>query len=86
MSSSMDERDEFNLAEHLAKALMPYASTSGFVQYGVGGRSCPTDDDLLLKQAEMLAAIISVLYSKNRRFTLAVAKKAVEVVYSFQGF
>ena len=79
-------KDQQVVAEHLARALIPFAETSGFVQYGTGGRECPLDTDLLIKQAEMLAAIINVLQSKNRRFSYAVAKRTIELVFQLKGF
>ena len=81
-----ENKDQQVVANHLAKALIPYAETPGFVQYGTGGRECPLDTDLLIKQAEMLAAIINVLQSKNRRFSYAVAKRSIELVFQLKGF
>ena len=82
----MDDDTKDLLPEHLARAMIPFAETSGFVQYGVGGRECPIDADLLIKQAEMLAAIINVLQSKNRRFSYAVAKRSTQLVFQLKGF
>ena len=79
-----DEESEPTTKLLLARALMPWASTSGFVQYGTGGKGCPVDGLAMQAQKEMLASVLKAL--GTRRLTQSTARQAMAEVLKQKGF
>ena len=73
-----------NIALAVAKALVPHASTSGFIQYGEALKRSKIDSVKLTEQAHMLADVILAL--QGRRLTSGTAQKAIEKVYQAKSF
>ena len=72
------------LALHLAQAMLPHATATGFIQYSVGGKRGKVVPRLLSLQAKLLAAVLGKL--GQSRLTLKIAMAAIRQVYSMRSW
>ena len=77
-----DDTDE-KFSSTLAATLMPFAKSTGFVQYGTEMKDEPINVPLLQNQKNTIAATIDVLDNRNTHtLPQSVARAALEEVYS----
>lgn len=68
----------------VAEAALPFATTSGFVQYNTGSKKATVNGDLLTSQAPLLGAVLRAL--RGKRLVESTAKKAIAEVLKQRGF
>ena len=64
-SPEAGEEVDDGCATMLAATLLPFATTSGFVQYGEGQKSSSVNPTLLERQSALLASLVQAMGDKR---------------------